>query len=128
MLGSFGRNFGAGMSGGIAYVYDPTKLLPLLSNRELIELHEGDRATAELEFAKMNPPEWPPFGCECYAFRTKENRERGMAASAERAVFLGWDDNVTNGTVVGLIPYGFELQDIPISEVVTATTVKCHEE
>ena len=38
VLGPTGRNFGAGMSGGVAYVYDPTKVFPALVNREMVDL------------------------------------------------------------------------------------------
>ena len=47
ILGPTGRNFGAGMSGGIAYVYDPDGTFPLRVNREMVDLDpmgEGDRA------------------------------------------------------------------------------------
>ncbi len=51
VLGPTGRNFGAGMSGGIAYVYDPTGVFPLHLNREMVDLEpleEDDRAWLEL--------------------------------------------------------------------------------
>jgi glutamate synthase domain-containing protein 3 len=38
ILGPTGRNFAAGMSGGIAYVYDPAGVFPARCNRELVEL------------------------------------------------------------------------------------------
>src|SRR6202012_1047606 len=38
VLGPTGRNFAAGMSGGIAYVYDPDKALSRRVNREMVEL------------------------------------------------------------------------------------------
>ena len=38
VLGATGRNFGAGMSGGVAYVYDPKGLFPALLNREMVDL------------------------------------------------------------------------------------------
>ncbi len=38
ILGPTGRNFGAGMSGGIAFVYDPHKALPIHCNTELVDL------------------------------------------------------------------------------------------
>ena len=38
ILGPTGRNFAAGMSGGIAWVYDPNEKLPLNLNKELVEL------------------------------------------------------------------------------------------
>jgi glutamate synthase (NADPH/NADH) large chain len=42
VLGPTGRNFGAGMSGGIAYVYDPAGAFPALVNYELVELDPLD--------------------------------------------------------------------------------------
>ncbi len=38
VLGPTGRNFGAGMSGGIAYVHDPMKVFPTRLNREMVDL------------------------------------------------------------------------------------------
>ncbi len=47
ILGPTGRNFAAGMSGGIAYVWDPLGLFPPRCNRDLVELgpleEEADR-------------------------------------------------------------------------------------
>ncbi len=39
MLGSTGRNFAAGMSGGIAYVYDPDQDFASRCNPSMVELH-----------------------------------------------------------------------------------------
>ena len=54
VLGPTGRNFAAGMSGGIAFVYDPTDAFPALVNYEMVELEPLDdddrewlRATVE---------------------------------------------------------------------------------
>ncbi len=38
VLGPTGRNFGAGMSGGVAYVYDPHGLLAGVYNHEMVDL------------------------------------------------------------------------------------------
>ena len=38
ILGATGRNFAAGMSGGIAYVYDPDGVFPSLVNYEMVDL------------------------------------------------------------------------------------------
>jgi len=38
ILGETGRNFGAGMSGGIAYIYDPHDTFPSQVNREMVDL------------------------------------------------------------------------------------------
>jgi glutamate synthase (NADPH/NADH) large chain len=47
VLGGTGRNFGAGMSGGIAYVHDPDDAFPALVNYELVELEPLDDADRE---------------------------------------------------------------------------------
>ena len=38
VLGPTGRNFAAGMSGGIAYVYDPDDRFPALVNYQMVEI------------------------------------------------------------------------------------------
>lgn len=40
ILGLTGRNFAAGMSGGIAYIYDPTGVFPSKCNKEMVGLHK----------------------------------------------------------------------------------------
>jgi glutamate synthase (NADPH/NADH) large chain len=47
ILGPTGRNFAAGMSGGIAYVYDPHGHLPRNLNTEMVELEELDDTDVE---------------------------------------------------------------------------------
>ena len=42
ILGPVGRNFAAGMSGGIAYIYDPDRKLPMRINAEMVELEPLD--------------------------------------------------------------------------------------
>lgn len=39
ILGKTGRNFGAGMSGGVAYVYDPEGVFPAKCNLEMVDLY-----------------------------------------------------------------------------------------
>jgi glutamate synthase (NADPH/NADH) large chain len=40
ILGPVGKNFAAGMSGGIAYVFDPEKSLEMLCNKDMVEFEE----------------------------------------------------------------------------------------
>ena len=47
ILGRTGRNFAAGMSGGMAYVYDPDGELPSNLNAEMVELEALDSDDAE---------------------------------------------------------------------------------
>src|SRR2546423_1281819 len=42
ILGEFGRNFAAGMSGGIAFVYDPDNKLPTRLNPDMVKLERLD--------------------------------------------------------------------------------------
>ena len=48
VLGPTGRNFAAGMSGGIAYVYDPAGAFSGRCNMEMVELEDLDPADLEL--------------------------------------------------------------------------------
>ena len=48
ILGPTGRNFAAGMSGGVAYVYDPDHLLPANLNTEMVDL--DDFADGDLDW------------------------------------------------------------------------------
>ena len=43
ILGQTGRNFAAGMSGGIAYVYDDIGIFPKLCNMEMVELDKVEQ-------------------------------------------------------------------------------------
>ena len=47
VLGPTGRNFGAGMSGGIAYVYDGDGMFFTRLNREMVDLDELDEDDVE---------------------------------------------------------------------------------
>jgi glutamate synthase (NADPH/NADH) large chain len=50
VLGNTGRNFAAGMSGGIAYVYDVNGTFPPLCNREMVDLDPvGEEDLPELK-------------------------------------------------------------------------------
>ena len=53
VLGKVGRNFGAGMSGGVAYVYDPTGILAVSGNTEMVSYHPLTDDTAKAEVKAM---------------------------------------------------------------------------
>ncbi|MCS6845374.1 MAG: glutamate synthase-related protein, partial [Caldilineales bacterium] len=53
VLGDTGRNFGAGMTGGRAYVYDPAKRLPRRYNPQLISLHRVTAAVYREELRRL---------------------------------------------------------------------------
>ena len=47
VLGPTGRNFGAGMCGGIAYVYDPTEVFASKVNYDMVDLEDLDASDIE---------------------------------------------------------------------------------
>ena len=57
VLGPTGRNFGAGMSGGIAFVHDPTDVFPSLVNYDLVELEPLDDDDREWLRATVEAPQ-----------------------------------------------------------------------
>jgi glutamate synthase (NADPH/NADH) large chain len=67
VLGKTGRNFAAGMSGGIAYVFDPEHALDRLANKDMVELEtmeEEDKNEVKAMIEKhfhytgSDPAEW----------------------------------------------------------------------
>ena len=53
VLGKVGRNFGAGMSGGVAYVYDPSGILAVSGNTEMVAYSPLSDADEKLEVKAM---------------------------------------------------------------------------
>ena len=53
VLGETGANFAAGMSGGIAYVWDPRRRLPGRCNMEMVELERLEDEAERLEVRRM---------------------------------------------------------------------------
>ncbi|QTR49003.1 glutamate synthase large subunit [Candidatus Thiothrix anitrata] len=53
VLGKVGRNFGAGMSGGVAYVYDPTGILAVSGNTEMVSYSPLADADEKVEVKAM---------------------------------------------------------------------------
>jgi glutamate synthase domain-containing protein 2/glutamate synthase domain-containing protein 3 len=64
VLGATGRNFAAGMSGGIAYIHDPSAVFPSLCNTEMVDLEpvvaaedaQELRAVIEMHAARTGSP------------------------------------------------------------------------
>ena len=53
VLGRTGRNFAAGMSGGVAYVYDPDRTFDYFCNMEMVELSLVDDAADARELHRL---------------------------------------------------------------------------
>jgi glutamate synthase domain-containing protein 3 len=54
VLGKTGRNFAAGMSGGVAYVWNQLNNLDKLINKEMVELEELSESDAEELLSMIN--------------------------------------------------------------------------
>ena len=78
VLGSTGRNFAAGMSGGIAYVYDPNEALAGNVNMDMVEL-EDVVAEADLEELRL----------------MVENHRRYTASAVAAEILNDWEHQVT---------------------------------
>jgi glutamate synthase (NADPH/NADH) large chain/glutamate synthase (ferredoxin) len=88
VLGSTGRNFAAGMSGGDAYVLDPDGVFPARCNTELVELEEP----SEQDLAEVRA-------------LIEEHRERTGSEVAER-VLADWD--ALRGAWVKVMPMDYK--------------------
>jgi glutamate synthase (NADPH) large chain len=90
VLGPTGRNFAAGMSGGIAYVLDPDGKFPARCNTELVELEEctGD------DFEKVRA-------------LVEEHGRRTDSPVAAR-VLERWEELVSNGAWVKVMPMDYK--------------------
>ncbi|WP_312497761.1 glutamate synthase large subunit [Enterococcus sp.] len=53
ILGKTGRNFGAGMSGGVAYVYDPNHDFAAKCNMEMVDLYRIDESGNDQQLKEM---------------------------------------------------------------------------
>jgi glutamate synthase (NADPH/NADH) large chain len=77
VLGPTGRNFGAGMSGGIAYVYDPDDVFGAKVNYEMVSLEpldDDDRA---------------------FVRATIERHRAYTASTVAEQILAAWDTEVT---------------------------------
>lgn len=67
VLGDTGRNFAAGMSGGLAYVYDVKSNFKTLCNTEMVDLHEVEEPDYnELRQMIENHFQYTNSGCKIY--------------------------------------------------------------
>ena len=81
VLGTTGRNFGAGMSGGEAFVYDPPGELPLRLNDDLVVL---ERLSGDSELRRL-----------------VERHARYTGSPLAAALLAGWDGAVAEFWRVG---------------------------
>jgi glutamate synthase (NADPH/NADH) large chain len=103
VLGEVGRNFAAGMSGGIAYVYDPAGRFARLCNMAMVDLgqigaetpprseDEGQRPRAR-SISVENAGMGDPLRFDAERLRVLVERHHRYTASARAAELLAdWD-------------------------------------
>ncbi|RIK94692.1 MAG: glutamate synthase subunit alpha [Burkholderiales bacterium] len=104
VLGATGRNFAAGMSGGIAYVYDPHDDFSARCNASTVAL-ERVISTAE-QLAGSDPATW--HGGECDEITLKslvERHFRYTGSEKARAILDDW--NRQRGLFVKVFPHEY---------------------
>lgn len=99
ILGPTGRNFAAGMSGGVAYVYDPEDRLLVNCNLELVELEKVEAAADEAELKQLI-----------------ENHQQYTGSETARKILSDWDSAVTRFIKVMPVDYKRALQEMAQQE------------
>ncbi len=87
VLGPTGRNFGAGMSGGIAYVYDPNDVFGAKLNDEMVQLQQLDDDDCE------------------FVHTTVQDHLAHTDSAVARAILSGWEGEVAHFKKVMPIDY-----------------------
>lgn len=103
ILGPTGRNFAAGMSGGIAYVFDPEDKLLVNCNLELVELEKVESTEDQTELKQLI-----------------ENHQQYTGSETARKILSDWDAAVTRFVKVMPVDYKRALQEMAKEEAATA--------
>lgn len=103
ILGPTGRNFAAGMSGGIAYVFDPEDKLLVNCNLELVELEKVESTEDQTELKQLI-----------------ENHQQYTGSETARKILSDWDAAVTRFVKVMPVDYKRALQEMAKEEATTA--------
>ncbi len=91
VLGETGRNFAAGMSGGVAYVYDPVKEFEPRCNLSMVGL-EPVLATSE-QLTRTEPSTWHKGECDEIILKGLIERHFKLTGSEKARMMLDhWDD------------------------------------
>jgi glutamate synthase (NADPH) large chain len=90
VLGDTGRNFAAGMSGGVAYVYDPRKEFEPRCNMAMVGL-EPVLATSE-QLTRTEPSTWHKGECDEIILKNLIERHFKLTGSEKARMMLdNWD-------------------------------------
>ncbi|MEK9721165.1 MAG: glutamate synthase-related protein, partial [Quisquiliibacterium sp.] len=104
VLGATGRNFAAGMSGGIAYVYDPDKRFADLCNMAMVAI-EPVLSTAD-QMAQLDPAIWHRAECDEVQLKGLIEKHFKLTGSERgRALLDNWE--ATRAAFVKVFPHEY---------------------
>ena len=95
ILGPTGRNFAAGMSGGVAYVYDPHERFLMNCNLELVELESME---SEDDIAELN--------------RMISSHQRYTGSEVANGILNEWDTALSHFVKVMPVDYKRALKEM----------------
>ena len=116
ILGRTGQNFAAGMSGGVAYVYDPNKSFKNYCNLSMVTLHK-----VEKENIKTDMPLHLNLADEIILKTLIENHCQYTNSNKAIRILKNWDVELDNFVKVMPIEYKRalnEMKEIKTKEVV----------
>jgi glutamate synthase (NADPH/NADH) large chain len=116
ILGRTGQNFAAGMSGGVAYVYDPNKSFKNYCNLSMVTLHK-----VEKENIKTDMPLHLNLADEIILKTLIENHCQYTNSNKAIEILKNWDVELDNFVKVMPIEYKRalnEMKEIKTKEVV----------
>ena len=100
ILGKTGQNFAAGMSGGVAYIYDPNKSFKNYCNLSMVTLHKVNKADIAMDMPlHLNSPD------EIILKTLIENHCRYTDSNIGKKILNEWENQLANFVKVMPIEY-----------------------
>ena len=107
ILGRTGQNFAAGMSGGVAYIYDPKKIFKNYCNLSMVELHKVEKENIE-----NNTPLHLNLADEIILKTLIENHCQYTKSNIAKKILNQWDVEIENFVKVMPIEYKRALNEM----------------
>jgi glutamate synthase (NADPH/NADH) large chain len=107
ILGRTGQNFAAGMSGGVAYVYDPNKIFKNYCNISMVTLHKVQKESIETDM-----PQHLNLADEIILKTLIENHCQYTESNIANNILNEWDSELENFVKVMPIEYKRALNEM----------------
>tara|TARA_B110000003_G_scaffold276337_1_gene322295 strand:+ start:10 stop:3630 length:3621 start_codon:yes stop_codon:yes gene_type:complete len=112
ILGRTGQNFAAGMSGGVAYIYDPDNTFNNYCNLSMVTLHKVER-----ENIKTDMPKHLNLADEVILKTLIEKHGQYTDSSIAKKILSNWDKELENFIKVMPIEYKRALTEMSSSKI-----------